>query len=307
MLVGLSEPDDAAVYRLDDGRAIISTTDFFPPVVDTPYEFGAIAAANALSDVYAMGGDPLLAINLVAYPEGLGLDILQEILRGGAEKVRESGAVIAGGHSISDDEPKYGLSVTGLVSVANIIRKAGARPGDKLVLSKPLGTGVITTALKRGLASSAHIESAVKVMSRLNRDAAQCAQRHGVGAMTDITGFGLAGHGQEMARLSGVDLRLNFKALAWLPGAMTYAKRGIFPGGMERNRDYFSRWLSFLDGADSNSEALLFDPQTSGGLLMSVAAGSAADLLEDLRHSGDDAVIIGDVIDGTGRLMVYGA
>ena len=307
VLVGLSEPDDAAVYRLDDGRAIISTTDFFPPVVDTPYEFGAIAAANALSDVYAMGGEPLLAINLVAYPDGLGLDILQEILRGGAEKVREAGAVIAGGHSISDDEPKYGLSVTGVVPAANIIRKAGARPGDKLILSKPLGTGVITTALKRGLASSAHIESAVNAMSRLNRSAAECAQLHSVGAMTDITGFGLAGHGHEMARLSGVDLRLNFDALAWLPGTMTYAKRGIFPGGMERNREYFSRWLSFPDRADANSAALLFDPQTSGGLLMSVAAESAANLLDDLRHNGDDAVIIGDVIDGAGRLMVYGA
>lgn len=305
--MGLSEPDDAAVYRLDGDRAIISTTDFFPPVVDTPYEFGAIAAANALSDVYAMGGKPLLAINLVAYPDDLGLDILQEILRGGAEKVRESGAVIAGGHSISDDEPKYGLSVTGEVSVSNFIRKAGARPGDKLVLSKPLGTGVITTALKRGLASSAHIESAVNVMSRLNRSAAECAQLHGVGAMTDITGFGLAGHGHELARSSGVDLRLNFEALVWLPGTLAYASRGIFPGGMERNHEYFSRWVSVWDGAGVNSEALLFDPQTSGGLLMSVAAESAADLLEDLRQYGDDAAIIGDVIDGTGNLIVYGA
>jgi len=307
VLVGLSEPDDAAVYRLDDGRAIISTTDFFPPVVDTPYEFGAIAAANALSDVYAMGGEPLLAINLVAYPDGLGIDILQEILRGGAEKVRESGAVIAGGHSISDNEPKYGLSVTGVVPVANIIRKAGARPGDKLVLSTPLGTGVITTALKRGLASSAHIESAVNVMSRLNRNAAECARLHGVGAMTDITGFGLAGHGHEMARLSGVDLRLNFEALAWLPGAFAYAQRGIFPDGMERNREYFSRWLSFQESADANNEALLFDPQTSGGLLMSVAAENAANLLDDLRDNGDDAAIIGDVVDGAGNLIVYGA
>ena len=304
VLVGLSEPDDAAVYRLDDDRAIISTTDFFPPVVDTPYEFGAIAAANALSDVYAMGGEPLLAINLVAYPDGLGLNILQEILRGGAEKVREAGAVIAGGHSISDEEPKYGLSVTGVVPVSHIIRKAGARPGDKLLLSKPLGTGVITTALKRGLVSSAHIESAVNVMSRLNRDAAKYARRHGVRAMTDVTGFGLAGHGQEMARLSGVDLRIDFAALAWLPGTLAYAKRGIFPGGMERNRDYFSRWLSFPEAADAISEALLFDPQTSGGLLMSVAAESAADLLEDLRDNGDDAAIIGDVIDGTGNLII---
>ena len=306
VLVGLSEPDDAAVFQLDDERAIISTTDFFPPVVDTPYEFGAIAAANALSDVYAMGGRPLLAINLVAYPESLGLDILQEILRGGAEKVRESGAVIAGGHSISDEEPKYGLSVTGEVSVAKIIRKSGARTGDKLVLSKPLGTGVITTALKRGLASSADVESAVAVMSRLNRGAAECAQRHGVRAMTDITGFGLAGHAYEMARLSQVDFRLNFASLDWLPGTRKYASRGIFPGGMERNRDYFSPWLSFVDSSDANRRALLFDPQTSGGLLMSVAAERATGLLEDLRQNGDNAAIIGDVVAGDGRLIVSG-
>ncbi len=305
--MGLAEPDDAAVYQLDKSRAIISTTDFFPPVVDTPYEFGAIAAANALSDVYAMGGEPLLAINLVAYPDGLGLDILQEILRGGAEKVREAGAVIAGGHSISDEEPKYGLSVTGLVAVADIIRKAGTRPGDKLVLSKPLGTGVITTALKRGLASAAHIENAIEVMSRLNRSAAQCARRHGAVAMTDITGFGLAGHGHEMARLGRVDFRLDFAALAWLPGTRAYAQRGIFPGGMERNREFFSPWLSFEESAQEHNQALLFDPQTSGGLLMAVAAENAPSLLEDLLHNGDDAAIIGDVIEGAGRLIVANA
>lgn len=303
VLVGLAEPDDAAVYQLDAQRAVISTTDFFPPVVDTPYEFGAIAAANALSDVYAMGGEPLLAINLVAYPEDLDLAILQEILRGGAEKVREAGAVIAGGHSISDAEPKYGLSVTGTVLVADIIRKAGARPGDKLILTKPLGTGVITTALKRGLATSAQIESAIKAMSRLNRSAAQCARRHGVRAMTDITGFGLVGHGTEMANLSGVDFRLKVSALEWLPGSLSYAQRGVFPGGMQRNREYFSRWLSFVDGIDDKYAALLFDPQTSGGLLMSAAAECAPDLLEDLRQNGDDARLIGDVIAGAGGII----
>ena len=229
--------------RLTGSRAIISTTDFFPPVVDDPYDFGAIAAANALSDVYAMGGRPLMAINLVAYPDDLDNGILSEILRGGAEKVREAGAVIAGGHSISDAEPKYGLSVTGEVEVEKVIRKSGAQVGDLLILSKRLGTGVVTTALKRDIADPQHVAAAVESMSRLNRNAAELAQRHGVHAMTDITGFGLAGHGLEMAKLSGVDFRLDMSALLLLPGTLDYARNGVFPGGMERNREYYSQWL----------------------------------------------------------------
>ncbi len=307
VLVGLSEPDDAAVYLLDERKAIISTTDFFPPVVDTPYEFGAIAAANALSDVYAMGGDPLLAINLVAFPEDLPLAILQEILRGGAEKVREAGAVIAGGHSISDPEPKYGLSVTGLVDTDRIIRKSGARPGDKLLLSKALGTGVITTALKRGIAKSSHLDDAVASMSRLNGSAARLAQQFAVHAMTDITGFGLAGHGQEMARLSQVDLHLEFANLHWLPGTMAYAEDGVFPGGMGRNRDCFSPWVEFDDSPRAHHESLLYDPQTSGGLLMAVAQDNAEALLRELADVGENAALIGTVAAGTGRIKVtYG-
>ena len=213
VLVGLSEPDDAAVFQLDEQRAIISTTDFFPPVVDDPYDFGAIAAANALSDVYAMGGRPLLAINLVAYPEDLDKGILSEILRGGADKVKEACAVIAGGHSITDAEPKYGLSVTGEVQPSRIIRKSGAQIGDRLILSKALGTGVITTAHKRGEVADRHLAAAVRSMARLNRGAADLAQRHGVRAMTDITGFGLAGHALEMARLSGVDFHIAAQSL----------------------------------------------------------------------------------------------
>jgi selenide,water dikinase len=304
VLVGLSEPDDAAVYQLDDSRAIISTTDFFPPVVDDPYDFGAIAAANALSDVYAMGGQPLMAINLVAFPDDLDKTILSEILRGGAEKVKEAGAVIAGGHSITDAEPKYGLSVTGEVAVNKIIRKSGAQAGDVLILSKRLGTGVVTTALKRDIVAAEHLSAAVRSMSRLNRVAADLAQQHCVHAMTDITGFGLVGHGLEMAKLSGVNFRLNLSQLALLPGAGEYARAGIFPGGMERNRDYYGAWLTIDGPIDEYQHGLLFDPQTSGGLLMAVCAQRADKLLADLQAQGEDAFVLGDVIAGSGKIEV---
>ena len=304
VLVGLSEPDDAAVYQLDSTRAIISTTDFFPPVVDDPYDFGAIAAANALSDVYAMGGRPLMAINLVAFPEDLDKRILSEILRGGAEKVKEAGAAIAGGHSITDAEPKYGLSVTGEVKIENIIRKSGAQPGDALILSKRLGTGVVTTALKRDIVAPEHLEAAVESMSRLNHVAAELALRHNVGAMTDITGFGLVGHALEMAKLSGATFRLNMSDIALLPGTAQYAKNGVFPGGMERNREYYSEWLS-IDGQLAEYErGLLFDPQTSGGLLMSVQAERADKLLADLQSQGEAAFVLGDVVAGPGKIVV---
>ena len=303
-LVGLAQPDDAAVYQIDKGRAIISTTDFFPPVVDTPYEFGAIAAANALSDVYAMGGRPLMAINLLAAPDDLDMNILTEILRGGAEKVKEAGAIIAGGHSISDPEPKYGLSVTGEVGVDKIIAKSGAVVGDRLILSKPLGTGVVTTALKRDLAKTDHVEAAVGSMARLNRAASELAQKYGVHAMTDITGFGLAGHGHEMAHAGEVGFRIYFTRLAWLPGTLEYAKAGVFPGGLERNRQYFGQWLRFEGSLRGHQQALLFDPQTSGGLLMAVSADRADELLADLRRRGERAALIGEVTAGRGDIAV---
>ncbi len=304
VLVGLSEPDDAAVYQLDGERAIISTTDFFPPVVDDPYDFGAIAAANALSDVYAMGGAPLMAINLVAFPEDLDKALLSEILRGGADKVKEAGAVIAGGHSITDAEPKYGLSVTGAVETRNIIRKSGAQVGDALILSKRLGAGVVTTALKRGIADADQVAAAVTSMSRLNRVAAELARRHDAHAMTDITGFGLAGHALEMAKLSGVDFRLNMDDLALLPGAIEHALNGVFPGGMERNREYYSQWLSVEGMLAEHEYGLLFDPQTSGGLLMSVAAERAGELLADMQVAGEEAFVLGAVIEGRGNIVV---
>lgn len=306
ILVGLSEPDDAAVYQLDAERAIISTTDFFPPVVDDPYDFGAIAAANALSDVYAMGGQPLLAINLVAYPDDLDMGILTQIMRGGADKVKEAGAVIAGGHSITDAEPKYGLSVTGEVSPQRIIRKSGAQIGDRLILSKALGTGVITTAHKRGIVNDEHLTVAVQSMARLNRNAARLAQQHKVHAMTDITGFGLAGHALEMARLSGVSFAIDIDKLRTLPGTMQYARDGVFPGGLQRNADYYGQWVRLDSAVESYREALLYDPQTSGGLLMAAAPQNADALLADLLESGEAAFALGEVVAGAGELLIRG-
>lgn len=306
ILVGLSEPDDAAVYQLDAERAIISTTDFFPPVVDDPYDFGAIAAANALSDVYAMGGQPLLAINLVAYPDDLDMGILAQILRGGADKVKEAGAVIAGGHSITDAEPKYGLSVTGEVSPQRIIRKSGAQIGDRLILSKALGTGVITTAHKRGIVDDEHLAGAVQSMARLNRNAARLAQQHKVHAMTDITGFGLAGHALEMARLGGVAFAIDIDKLRALPGTLQYARDGVFPGGLQRNADYYGRWVKLESALADHQEALLYDPQTSGGLLMAAAPQCADALLADLLESGESAFALGEVAAGAGAILIRG-
>ncbi len=310
LLIGLSAPDDSAVYKLDDNRAIISTTDFFPPVVDDPYHFGAIAAANALSDVYAMGGQPLMAINLAAYPDGLDLAILTEILRGGADKVKEAGAVIAGGHTVTDKEPKYGLAVTGEVHPDRILRKEGAQVGDVLILTKALGIGTITTAIKAVKAQTAHIESAIAGMAHLNKVASEIAQRYNnealrpIHAMTDITGYSLLGHGHEMAHLSHVDFVINFEQLQWYDGAIDYAKSDIFPGGMHRNRDYFSQWVTLTPDLAQWQEYLLYDPQTSGGLLMTVAPEIAHSLLESLLQAGEKAVIIGSVIEGNGKLHI---
>lgn len=304
LLVGLKSPDDAAVYRLNDKQCVISTTDFFPPVVDDPYAFGAVAAANALSDVYAVGGTPLMAINLVAYPDGYGLEILTEILRGGAEKVREAGAVIAGGHTVTDKEPKYGLAVTGQVAPDQIMTKGGALPGDRLILTKPLGTGVITTALKNQAADEAHVDTAVASMMRLNREASRLAVRMQAHAMTDVTGFGLLGHAHEMAHLSSVDFVLHHNALPWLPGAVQYGEGRFFAGGMMNNRIHLEPWVVFDPQLSEVEQDLLFDPQTSGGLLIAVAPEQAERLQAALDAVGDTAAIIGEVIPGAGYLSV---
>ncbi len=305
MLVGLNEPDDGAVYRLDSERALISTTDFFPPVVDEPYDFGAIAAANALSDVYAMGGEPLFAINLVAWPEDLDPGILSEVLKGGAEKVREAGAVVAGGHTITDKEPKYGLAVTGMVHPEKIFTKGGALPEDKLVLTKPLGSGVITTALKNELANESDVEKCVESMKRLNRDVMRISREFGdhIHAVTDITGFGLAGHAHELAHLSACELEIYWERLPWMEGALGYGEAGIFPGGVERNFNHFDQWNSYPEGWPEWQKSMLMDPQTSGGLLLAVHVEVARRLIEELQRRGESAWEIGDVRKGqSGRI-----
>ncbi|MBW4435731.1 MAG: selenide, water dikinase SelD [Pleurocapsa minor GSE-CHR-MK-17-07R] len=298
LLVGLAEPDDAAVYKLNDTQAIVSTVDFFPPVVDDAYAFGAIAAANALSDIYAMGADPLFAINLAAFPDALDDSILTDILRGGAEKVREAGAVIAGGHTITDKEPKYGLAVTGIVSPDRIFTKGGARPGDRLVLTKPLGTGVITTALKRDQASSEAVDGAVASMMRLNRGASQIARRFAVNAATDITGFGLLGHAHEMAHLGDVAFAFTYDALPWLPFAQEYAQQDIFPGGKGRNLGAYHGFVTLESPLQNWQADLLYDPQTSGGLLLAMPETDAAAYLLEMQAAGESAWLVGAVLDG---------
>lgn len=304
LLVGLEVPDDAAIYRLNADQAIIATVDFFPPVVDDPYAFGAIAAANAMSDVYAMGGEVLFALNLAAFPANLDISILTEILRGGAESVQKAGAAIAGGHTIKDNEPKYGLSVVGTIDPARLIAKGGAKPGDALILTKPLGTGVITTALKRDKAQKAHVDAAIASMMQLNRAAMQAAQAVGVHAMTDITGYSLLGHGHEMAHLSGVEFVFTFSAIPWLPGAVSYAEQNIFPGGTSNNREYYGPWVTFDPALSEESQMLLYDPQTSGGLLMAVDAERAAPLLEAMTLRGVQGWHIGRVESGAGQIRV---
>lgn len=270
LLVGLDASDDAAVYRVNDQQAVISTADFFPPVVDDPYVFGAIAAANALSDVYAMGGEVLMAINLVAWPDNLEPAILSEILRGGADTVARAGAVIAGGHTVTDKEPKYGLAVTGMVDPRHILTKGGAQPGDMLILGKPLGTGLITTALKRDQVQVSDLEAAVRSMMQLNREASQALVRVGAHAVTDISGFGLLGHAWEMASQSLAGMRIEYDALPLLPNARHYAELGCIPGGARRNEEYVAphvRVDARLGGIDC---AILWDPQTSGGLFAAI-------------------------------------
>ena len=265
LLVGLHAIDDAAVYRINDQQAVISTADFFPPVVDDPYEFGAIAAANALSDVYAMGGRPILALAIAGFPENFSPQIISAILQGGIDKVGEAGAVVAGGHTTIDQEPKYGLCVTGLVHPDKITTKARAHVGDTILLTKPLGTGVITTAHKRGVVADEHLQAAVASMLRLNKGAAEVAATIGIRAATDITGYGLLGHAGELARNSEVGLQIELDRVPLLPGALDYIRRGIFPGGLNRNRDYLlsDGFVTITHGLENMHTLSLFDPQTS--------------------------------------------
>lgn len=295
LLVGLGEPDDAAIWKLDEERALVVTTDFFTPVVDDPYDYGAIAAANALSDIYAMGGTPFLALNIAALPPDLPVEINAEILRGGAEIARQAGVVIAGGHSVQDKEPKYGLIVLGFVHPQKIISKAGARPGDRLVLSKPLGFGTVTTALKRNLVDSSDLVEAVNWMKRLNKTASQLAVASGVRCGTDVTGFSLLGHAWEIAEASRVRLKFDFSGIPFVPGAQHYAQEWVFPGGSADNRLYYSKHVQFSAGIDEASQMLLFDAQTSGGLLLCVPEKRLPEMLAQAQHLTQSLWVIGVV------------
>ena len=289
VLIGFDTADDAGVYKLTAELALVQTVDFFTPVVDDPYTFGAIAAANALSDVYAMGGRPLSALAIVAYPANGDAEDLERIMQGGAEKMHEAGCSILGGHSVADDEIKFGYAVTGAVHPERVKANAGARAGDALVFTKRLGTGVITTALKRGIAAPEHVEGATASMLLLNRHACEEMLRRETHGCTDVTGFGLLGHAREMAMASGVTLEIEAARVGFLPGALEYARAGAIPGGLHNNREFVSCAVAAPAGMAREVEDLLYDPQTSGGLLISMAEGDAAEFersVEGARRIG---------------------
>ena len=303
LLVGTETSDDAAVYKISEELAVIQTVDFFTPVTDDPYLFGQIAAANALSDVYAMGGEPKLALNLAAFPNCLDTEILEEILRGGADKVMEAGSVLAGGHTISDNEPKYGLCVTGFVHPKKMWKNCGAEPGDLLILTKPLGSGILSTAEKGGIIREEERLEAAKTMTTLNKYAAELAKEFQVHCCTDITGFGLAGHAMEMAKGSKKTFVVYTKKLPVLSGAREYAEMGLIPAGAYRNREFLEKDVeSRISGW---REDLLFDPQTSGGLLLAMPPEDAAGLMGRLSGLELPCAVVGEVKEKKGKFLIF--
>ncbi len=309
VLVGLHVADDAAVYRLTEDLALVLTVDFFTPVVDDPYAFGAIAVANAVSDVYAMGGRPVSGLNILCYPQDPGdlpEDVLPAILKGGHDKAAEAGFAIVGGHSVDDKEPKYGLAVTGLVHPNKITTKAAARPGDQLVLTKPLGIGIITTAIKAGVVTRETEAEAIRVMSTLNRAAAEVMLAHDVRGATDISGYGLAGHLGEVCRASGVEGRVYTSKVPVIAEAWSLAEMGVIPAGTMRNLDYFSQFIEWEAGVSMDAQTLLADAQTSGGLLLAVPPGKLGAVLQGLELAGTPAAAhIGELAEGSaGRIRV---
>lgn len=297
LLVGLETSDDAAVYKINDEQAIIQTLDFFTPIVDDPYMFGQIAAANSLSDVYAMGGTPTIALNIVTFPDCLDPDILKAILKGGADKVKEAGAILVGGHTVSDDEPKYGLSVTGMVHPDKVLANSTAKPGDVLILTKPIGTGVLNTAIKAEMLSEAMITEVTDIMRTLNKTAAEPFDRIQVNSCTDITGFGLAGHAYEMAKGSDVTIRLNWDQVPVLDKAVEFAQMGLVPGGTYNNISYMQSDVKINHEEDYVTD-LMFDPQTSGGLLISLPKEDGKKLMAFYEeHLETSFAIVGEVVE----------
>lgn len=305
VLVGFDKADDAGVYKISAEQALVQTVDFFTPIVDDPYTFGQIAATNSLSDVYAMGGRALSALAIVCFPEKGDLEVLEQILAGGLSKMMEAGCVVIGGHSVRDPEIKFGYSVTGMIHPDRVWANSGARPGDKLILTKGLGTGVISTAIKKGQARQEWIDAAVKSMTTLNAKAAGVASspKFHIHAATDITGFGLIGHAREMAAGSGVSLRINSAHVPALPGSMECIRQKFIPGGLNANRDFAECTVSYGEGVPDEVKTLLFDPQTAGGLLLSTPAEGSADLVAQLNAAGVAAREIGEVLPQTKPLL----
>ena len=298
LLVGTETGDDAGVFRLQDNLALVFTIDFFPPVVDNPYDFGAIAAANALSDVYAMGGKPLLALNIVGFPNSLPKEILGNILQGGYAKAQEASCLIVGGHTVDDEEPKYGMAVVGTVTPGQQVTNAGAKPGDQLVLTKPLGTGIITTATKQGVVSGEVLQRAVDTMATLNQHASEAMMQVGPHACTDVTGFGLMGHLEGMVRGSGVGARIHLNKIPVLPGVTDLLAQGVAPGGTHRNLSGVEAITNWHPDISDDDKLLLCDAQTSGGLLISVATDKVGRLLEELQTRGvEDVTVVGEITD----------
>src|SRR2546425_4474979 len=296
LLVGYENSDDAGVFQLTPDIALVQTVDYFSPIVDDAYTYGQIAAANSLSDVYAMGGIPKTALSIVGFPAtGVDFSVLGDIMRGGLDKLNEAGVALLGGHSVRDEEIKFGYAITGIVDKRNIKQNNGAHEGNRLILTKALGTGLITTALKRGKASSEHVESAVKVMSQLNRAAGEICLKFRVDAMTDITGFGLVGHAIEVAKASHISLQIDHRKLPLLPGALEYSRAGFCAAGLTSNREFFGGRVYISDPVPAEIQNILFDPQTSGGLLVFCHPEDAG-LLDSLRAAGIDAVEIGSAV-----------
>jgi selenide, water dikinase len=297
VLVGFDHADDAGVYQIAPDQALVQTVDFFTPIVDDPYAFGEIAATNALSDVYAMGGKPLTSLALVCFPEKANLEILERILAGGLSKMIEAGCTVIGGHSIRDEETKFGYAVTGLVDPKRVLANAGAKPGDALIFTKALGTGVISTAIKKGKAELAWIDAAIQSMTTLNKRAAEVIQQgdYRIHAMTDVTGFGMIGHGREMALASNVSFRFHAASIPVLPGALECVRAGYIPGGLNNNRDFAECVVGYDDGVPQELRSLLFDPQTAGGLLISVASEDSAQLAHSFESAGVSAAQVGEV------------
>ena len=304
VLVGFETADDAGVYQLTPELALVQTVDFFTPIVDDPYTFGQIAAANSLSDVYAMGGRPISALSIVGFPNtGRDVEILEKIMQGGLAKMQEAACTVIGGHSIGDDEIKFGYAVTGLINPHRVLKNVGAQPGDRLILTKRLGTGVVATALKKEQASQDSIDAAIESMCALNGAASQSALQFDVHAATDVTGFGLLGHAREMAVGSNVSFTLDSTQFEFLPEAIEYARRGFLPGGLKRNIDFIGECVEFTDRVGDEIRNLLFDPQTSGGLLVAVSSKDVAPLLKALRASGVAVQQAGEVIERTHPLI----